>query len=227
EKILEPGEQLPAQWPVQGTTGYDFANRVQGLFVDPQGEAPLTACYESFIDRSCKYDEVVDAAKRHVLADLLGSEVSRLTSLLRNICENHWRNRDHTRGVLSSLLVELAVGLPVYRTYVRPADEVSDEDRRHIAAALAFARESNPDLDAELLDFIGQLLLMEHHGELEEEFAQRFQQLTGPAMAKGLEDTAFYRYYRLVALNEVGGSPGIWGCTPAEFHQACSSAAST
>ncbi|MES2626780.1 MAG: malto-oligosyltrehalose synthase [Pseudomonadota bacterium] len=224
EKILAPDEKLPTDWPVDGTTGYDFVNQVQGLFVDPDGEAALTTCYETFSKSKKTYAEVAQESKQCVLRDVLGSEVTRLTSLLRAICERHWRHRDHTRAVLSQALVGIAVQFSVYRTYVRFGADANPEDRKQIEQAVAAARNTNPQLDEELLQFIQQLLLMEVGGTLEEEFALRFQQLTGPAMAKGIEDTAFYRYFRLIALNEVGGDPARWGCSVQEFHRWCADA---
>jgi (1->4)-alpha-D-glucan 1-alpha-D-glucosylmutase len=221
EKILAHGEKLAGDWPIDGTTGYDFANEVQGLFVDPEGETILTQAYEAFTNSTSTYAEVELAAKHCVLSDVLGSEVTRLTSLLRAICERHWRHRDHTRTVLSQALIGIAVQFKVYRTYLRPGAAPAPADRAHIEQAVAAARAANPQLDDELLQFMQALLLMEVGGTLEEEFALRFQQLTGPAMAKGIEDTAFYRYFRLVALNEVGGSPARWGCSVPEFHTWC------
>jgi (1->4)-alpha-D-glucan 1-alpha-D-glucosylmutase len=221
EKILASDEQLANDWPVDGTTGYDFANRVQGLFVDPEGEQILTRCYKAFIDAETAYHEIEMAAKESVLCDVLGSEVARLVSLLRAICERHWRQRDHTRTMLSEALVGIAVQFTVYRTYVRPGVAVNDSDREQIQQAVSAAQTANPQLDAELMQFLQQLLLMEIAGTLEEEFAERFQQLTSPAMAKGIEDTAFYRYFRLTALNEVGGSPAQWGFAVQQFHQWC------
>jgi (1->4)-alpha-D-glucan 1-alpha-D-glucosylmutase len=227
EKILVSDEHLPADWPVDGTTGYDFANRVQGLFVDPEGEDILTTCYQAFTGNKSTYGEVEQASKERVLCDVLGSEVTRLTSLLRAICERHWRQRDHTRTVLSQALVGIAAQFHVYRTYIRPGIAASDIDRQQIQRAVAAAQVLNPQLDAELLQFLQQLLLMEIDGPLEEQFAERFQQLTGPAMAKGIEDTAFYRYLRLTALNEVGGGPAQWGCSTSQFHAWCREAQAT
>lgn len=224
EKILEPGEKLPDDWPVEGTTGYDFADAVQGLFVNAAHEETMTRCYYDFIGEDTRYQEVLQASKRCVLKDLLGSEMARLTSLLWDVCERHWRHRDFTRDIFTRVITEIALGFEVYRTYVRPGVPVSPVDRSRIETAVAAAGRAIPALDAELLQFVQQLLLLEVPGTLEEEFALRFQQLTGPAMAKGLEDTAFYRYVRLTALNEVGGDPGRWSTSPADFHAWCETA---
>ncbi|HDP88496.1 MAG TPA: malto-oligosyltrehalose synthase [Thioalkalivibrio sp.] len=226
EKILEPGESLPADWPVAGTTGYDFLNRVQGLFVDPAGEEPLARQLEEITGEAADFAEVVHHSKRKVLKELLGSDLNRLASLFVDICERHRRHRDYTRHELYQVLLEVAVCFPVYRTYVRARDGVVTEaDRRYISRALNHARDRRPDLDPELFAFLRSLLLLRIPGELESELAMRFQQLTGPAMAKGVEDTAFYRYHRLVALNEVGGEPTRFGIAVSEFHQACEQAA--
>lgn len=224
EKILEPGEKLREDWPIEGTTGYDFANLVQGLFVDPSGEEALTRFYDEWTESDRGFEEVARESKRSVLTDLLGSEVNRLTSLLRDICERHWRHRDHTRAVLFEALVAVASSFHVYRTYVRPGQPVAEEDAKRIREATAEAAKSEPEIDGELFEFLQRLLLLDVEGELERAFAVRFQQLTGPAMAKGIEDTAFYRYFRLTALNEVGGNPGKWGILVEDFHVRCAEA---
>jgi (1->4)-alpha-D-glucan 1-alpha-D-glucosylmutase len=221
EKILAQGETLPSQWPVEGTTGYEFAALVQGLFVAPQGEAPLTRWYEEFTGRDQPFDDQLFDAKRQVMARLLGSEMTRLTSLLRAVCERHWRHRDHPHAVLSQLLENVIGHFKVYRTYVQSEAPASDEDRYRIAAAIAGARAHDPTLDAELLQFLEQLMLMEIDGALEREFALRLQQLTSPVMAKGVEDTLLYRYHRLSALNEVGSTPKQWGISRDDFHTTC------
>jgi (1->4)-alpha-D-glucan 1-alpha-D-glucosylmutase len=225
EKILEPGERLPEDWPVAGTTGYDFMNRATGLFVDRAGEQPLTRFYEEFTGACADYAAVVTEKKRLVLREVLGSDVNRLTALLQEVCERHRRHRDYTRSELHQALRELIACFPVYRTYVRaPEGPVREPDARYVAEALGAARANRPELDPELFEFLGRLLRLEVRGELEAELVMRFQQVTGPAMAKGVEDTAFYNYNRLAALNEVGGDPGRFGVSPAEFHEACAEA---
>jgi len=219
EKILAPGEPLPQAWPVAGTSGYDFLARVNNLFVATEGEAAMTACYAAFSGESASYEEVVKAAKQQIMQQELAAEVERLTGLLFDICELHRRHRDHTRRDLRDALRELAASFSVYRTYVRPQRPPSAEDARRVAEAVRVAVSNRPDLDRELVAFLGALALGEHSGALETEFCQRFQQLTGPVMAKGVEDTAFYRYHRLVSLNEVGGDPGVFGRPAAEFHR--------
>jgi (1->4)-alpha-D-glucan 1-alpha-D-glucosylmutase len=224
EKILEPGEALPGEWPIAGTTGYDFLTLVTQLFVDPRGEHALTRTYEAFTGDRVEFDALVLACKRQVLADLMGSELSRLVSLFVDICERHRRHRDFTRPELRGALAETAAHFPVYRSYVSPGDSVSEADRAHIETAIEGAMAARPELDPELFGFLRELLLLRHAGSLETELAMRFQQLTGPAMAKGFEDTALYRYHRLIALNEVGGDPRRFGLPLSAFHDACAAA---
>ena len=222
EKILGRGESLPADWPIAGTTGYDFLNLVGGLFVDPRGEHHLTRLFGEVTEDTVNFPELVLDCKEQILRESLASELNRLASLFTGICERHRRHRDYTRDQLFRALLTVATCFPVYRTYVRSGDgNVADTDRRYILDAVAQARNRQPEMDPELFDFLQDLLLLQHSGDQETELALRFQQLTGPTMAKGMEDTAFYRHFRLVSLNEVGGDPNHFGVTPAEFHQFC------
>ncbi|MEW6475109.1 MAG: malto-oligosyltrehalose synthase [Actinomycetota bacterium] len=219
EKILEPGERLPRSWPVAGTTGYDFAYRVGGLFVDPAGEEPINEAYTAFTGETVDYEEVIYEKKHLVMAEVLSAEINRLTNLAIDVCEHHRRYRDYTRHELHETLRELIAAFPVYRTYVVPGGEgPSADDVAHVEYAAKLAKGRRPDLDAELFDFFVDVLLGRHRGRAEDELVSRFQQVTGPVMAKGVEDTTFYNYNRLVALNEVGGSPGRFGVAPEEFH---------
>jgi len=222
EKILEPGERLPKSWPIAGTTGYDFIFRLTNLFVDPAGEGPLTKFYAEFTDEPTDFAIVVREKKGMAMRDLLGSDVNRLTALFGQICERHRRHRDYTRHELHHVLREVISSLPVYRTYVRAkVGQVSEDDSRTITEAVESAKKTGLDLDKDLFDFFRDILLLRVRGELETELVMRFQQLTGPVMAKGVEDTAFYCLNRLVALNEVGGDPGRFGFSPDDFHKAC------
>ncbi len=222
EKILEPGETLPPDWPIEGTTGYDFLNLAGGLFVDPAGEAPLTRFYEEFTGEDTDFHALARECKLKVLTELLGSELNRLTALFVDICEQHRRHRDYTRHELRQALRETAVCFPVYRSYVRAEEGiVAPADERRVRQSIEHAIAQRPDLDAELFQFLQDLLLLRVEGSLEGELAMRFQQLTGPAMAKGIEDTAFYRFHRLIGLNEVGGDPARFGVDPADFHRDC------
>jgi (1->4)-alpha-D-glucan 1-alpha-D-glucosylmutase len=219
EKILAPHEQLPAHWPVEGTTGYDFLNLALGLFINPGAEAPLTQFYATFAGVSDSYADVAHEKRLLVLREGLGSDVNRLAELLLRICERHRRHRDYTRHLLTEGLRELLASFPVYRTYVRPERaDVRPEDRDTIQTATAAAKHRRPDIDAELFDFLCAMLTLGVRGELESTFVKRFQQLSTAVMAKGVEDTAFYYYNRFVALNEVGGDPSRFGVSPEEFH---------
>ncbi len=221
EKILEPGERLRANWPVDGTTGYDFLNLVTGLFVDPAGEASLTLLNAEVTAEKRGFTDVARESRLFVLHETLGSELNRLTALFLDVCEGHRRHRDYTRHEVHEALREVAAAMPVYRTYVRAvAGVVGPEDEDATGRAVMAAREARPDLDPVLFEFLGDVLTLRVRGELENDLVMRFQQLTGAVMAKGVEDTAFYRYLRLTSLNEVGGDPGRFGVTVDEFHQA-------
>lgn len=221
EKILGVDERLPDSWPVDGTTGYDFLGRVLGLFVDPAAEARFSEFYATFAGEQTDFAVAARAKKLLVLREALGSDVNRLAELLLHVCERHRRHRDYTRQHLTDALFELLACFPVYRTYVRPAaGQVSDADRQCIDEALRRVRAARPDLDTTLLDFIQHLLTLNVTGKLESEFVLRFQQLSAPAMARGVEDTAFYSHARYLALNEVGGDPSRFAVTPAAFHAA-------
>ncbi|CAN5815400.1 malto-oligosyltrehalose synthase [soil metagenome] len=219
EKILEPGEQLPAGWPIAGTTGYDFLNHLTRLYVDPDGEGPLTELYAEFTGQRDEFADVAYRAKHLVLREVLGAELNRLSEYLVGVVRGHRRHRDYSRVQLRDALRELIACFPVYRTYVQAEDGVvGAADETHIAQAVASAAERRPDLPADLLEFLSDVLRLRIAGEREAEFVMRFQQLTGPVMAKGVEDTAFYRYNRLLALNEVGGDPGRFSAGTEAFH---------
>jgi (1->4)-alpha-D-glucan 1-alpha-D-glucosylmutase len=221
EKILEPGEELPSAWPVSGTTGYDRVATIGGVFVDPAGEAPLTAAYGELTGSPTDWPTVARDAKALAVREILAADVSRLTALLAEVCESRRHQRDRTRHELAEALRELLVSFPVYRTYVRAEQGVvRPSDVERVGAAIAAVAERRPDIDDDLLVFLADLLLarLPDAGPLEHELAMQFQQLSGPAMAKGVEDTAFYRFTRLFALNEVGGDPGRFGLPVAEFH---------
>jgi (1->4)-alpha-D-glucan 1-alpha-D-glucosylmutase len=226
EKILEPGERLRDGWPVAGTTGYEFLNRLGGLFVDPAGEVPLTALAAELTGVDQDWAATVSEKKDRVLRDVLGADLLRLAEAFARVCEANRRFRDYTRRELTDALHALIVAFPVYRTYVvAEGGEVDADDVAVVTAAVAQARALRPDLDADLFGFLEDLLLLRATGPTEAELVMRFQQLTGPAMAKGVEDTAFYTFVRLLALNEVGGDPGRFGVSVAAFHDACREAA--
>jgi (1->4)-alpha-D-glucan 1-alpha-D-glucosylmutase len=225
EKILEVGEQLPATWPVAGTTGYEFLNQAGQLFVDAGNEAAMHAVYTRFTGQHEDYADIVQQAKLQIMREDLAAEVERLTALLADVCEQHRRQRDHTRRELRDALREIIAAFGVYRTYFRAGHRATAADAEHVAAAVATATQRKPDLDAELLRFIGDLITGGYPGARESSFAVRFAQVSAPVMAKGVEDTAFYRYQPLVSLNEVGGDPARFGGGAADFHRAMATAA--
>lgn len=208
EKILEHGERLPEGWPCAGTTGYDFMRNVTGLQVHPEGLASLDEAYRAFTGDRTEWDELVAVSKRRVLRDGLRADVERLSSLLELVASRHRRQRDHARSTLRRVVEAFLVAFPVYRTYVAPGDPpYSIPDRKTVEAVAGRVRANEPEIDAELVGWVQDLLLLRHRGELEVEFAMRFQQLSGPVMAKGVEDTALYRFHRLLATNDVGADP--------------------
>jgi (1->4)-alpha-D-glucan 1-alpha-D-glucosylmutase len=222
EKILEPGEFLRENWHIEGTSGYDFMNVCNNLHVNGNGLKELTGIYGDFTREPTDFEDVAHDKKQNVQQAALGSDINRLTSLFVEICENNRDRRDYTRADIRRALREVAACFSIYRTYVVPArDEVVDEDRAQIDEAISCARTRRPDLDSGLFDFIGDVLALRSRGGLETEFLQRFQQFTSPVMAKGVEDTAFYCFNRMIGMNEVGGAPGHDGITIAEFHDYC------
>jgi (1->4)-alpha-D-glucan 1-alpha-D-glucosylmutase len=225
EKILEHDERLPDSWPVSGTSGYEFAAWVDGVLIDPSGEEASTETYRSVVGASERWQDLVHAAKHQIMSTELASEVGALTRRLAEICSRFRRHRDHTRRDLHHAVREVLAGFDVYRTYVQPGRPVTETDTRVVREAVRRAEERRPDLDGELLGFIGELLLLRHPGRAEKEFAARFPQVAAPVMAKGVEDTAFYRYHRLISLCEVGGDPDSFGRSAAAFHEVMAVAA--
>nr|WP_298803208.1 malto-oligosyltrehalose synthase [uncultured Pseudokineococcus sp.] len=228
EKILEGSEQLPDDWPCAGTTGYDALLRVGGLFVDPAGEAPLTALFTQVTGDPADFGPVVEQAKREVVAENLYTEVHRLVDLLSGICHADVLLRDHTRRGLTEVVTELLVAFPRYRAYVVPGEAAPAEAAHVLDEAVEVARAHLAPERHETLEVVRDLLLGREAGsagrtaEAERaELVVRFQQTCGPVMAKGVEDTAFYRWFRLSSLNEVGGAPERFGVSPEEFHAFC------
>ncbi len=222
EKILEPGEKLRPEWPIDGTTGYEYLNQAGGLFVDGAKEQEMTTVYAGFTGEPTNYAGVCRDKKHRVLRDLLGSDVNRLTTLFSDVCELHRDHRDYTRHDITRALREVVACFPIYRTYVvAERSEMTADDERYVNEAIECSKKYRPEVDPDLFDFLRDVLLLRVRGDLEGEFVMRFEQFTGPAMAKGVEDTTFYCYNRLVSLNEVGGDPGKFGITPQEYHEFC------
>jgi len=222
EKILEPGEFLRESWPIDGTSGYDFMNVCNNLMVRPEGLKELSGIYAKFTGESADFAAVAYDKKQSVLHEGLGSDVNRLTTLFVQICENNRDRRDYTRAEIRRAIREVAASFPVYRTYVvADQKDIASEDIRYINYATVQAKERRQELDGGLFDFIADVLTLRVTGDLESEFLMRFQQFTSPVMAKGVEDTAFYCFNRMIGLNEVGNDPGRNGLTLAEFHHYC------
>jgi len=221
EKILEDGERLPAAWPVDGTTGYEFAAATNRLLVDADGAGPLSTHWARVAPDFADWSDVARAARLEAVSSSLGSDLNRLADLFLGICEGNRRYRDFTRHDLHEALRELVTALDIYRTYVQPMEGgVSEADRAAIGRAAATVERERPDIDPELVALLARILRLEEPGRLETELALRFQQLTPAVMAKGIEDTALYRYLRLTALNEVGSDPSRMGMSPDQFHAA-------
>jgi (1->4)-alpha-D-glucan 1-alpha-D-glucosylmutase len=222
EKILMPGESLPAEWNIEGTTGYDFLNIAGKLLVDPAGEAALNEVYREFTQAPVDFSGVAREGKALILRDILGSDINRLTALFLDICEHNREYRDYTRHEMHEVIRETVASFSVYRTYFSPeANWGTEEDIRYVTQAIADAKANRPDLEAGLFEFLCNILLLRVSGAPEQEFVMRFQQVTTAAMAKGAEDTAFYRHGRLISLNEVGGDPGRFAASPGDFHEWC------
>jgi len=221
EKILQPGEALPDSWDIAGTTGYEFLNLCGGLFIDQRGEAPLNELYREFTGEPLDFQAIAREKKVVALRDLLGSDLGRLTSLFVQICEQHRDQRDYTRHEVHEAIRTVIACFPVYRTYVQPNQEVTRACLESLTAAVEAAKRERPDLDPRLFDFLLDVLTLRESETIETEFTGRFQQTSAAVVAKGVEDTAFYSYLRLVSLNEVGGDPGRFGVTIDAFHEWC------
>jgi len=220
EKILEPGEWLRDDWPVEGTSGYDFLNIALGVLIDPAGLKRLGEFYKEFTGDGSSFNVISHDKKLAVEQEALGSDVNRLTDIFVEICESHREQRDFTRAEIRRAIREVAGCMSVYRTYVVPdRGDIVEEDRVRIARAIECAKTYRQDIDALLFDFIRDVLELNITGHRESEFVYRFQQFTGPVMAKGVEDTTFYCYNRLLAMNEVGGAPDRNGVSLEEFHE--------
>ncbi len=223
EKILDRDEELPNSWSIQGTTGYDFLNVLNGLFLRRRNERRFTGLYERFGGFSGTYRDLVVQKKRLIIGKHMAGDVDNLARLLKSISGHYRHGIDITQYGLRRAIVEVMAQFPVYRTYFQD-DELSDTDKEHIRSAVRYAAHSNPGLRYEL-DFIEKFLLLDSAESVSDEdrekwihFGRKFQQFTGPLMAKGFEDTVLYIYNRLISQNEVGGDPQNFGTSLSEFH---------
>ena len=224
EKILTRGERMPESWPLFGTTGYGFLNSLNGIFIDMEHAKAFEGIYSRFIKRKTNYQDLVYEKKKLILEVSMSSEVNALGHYLNRLSEKNRHTRDFTLRSLTTAIVETIANFPVYRTYIGP-DGVQERDRRYIEQAISRAKHKNPAMSATIFDFLQRVLLLQYPedfqlSDMKEwlDFVMRFQQVTGPVMAKGQEDTAFYTYNRFVSLNEVGGNPEWFGTPLETFH---------
>lgn len=226
EKILSEVEPLPEDWAVYGTTGYDFMVAVNGIFVERDQVHQFEQLYSQFIGRKIDFRELIYQMKILILTHSLASELNARGRQLARIAARNRRFSGFTRSGLTSALREIAACMTIYRTYIIGPGMISERDRYYLDLAVAEAKERNPRLPHASLDFVRDTLLMQNIYEFPEterasliEFVMRFQQITGPVMAKSVEDTSFYIYNRLVSLNEVGGNPEQFGIGIDDFHK--------
>ncbi len=225
EKILGTVEPLPTDWPVYGTSGYEFVNAVNGLFVNSENAQKFTRLYYDWGEVDPIFGVTVQQKKTLTLQVVLSSELQMLAFRLDRLAQKNRWSRDFTFHSLRHALREIVAAFPVYRSYISE-EGVSDRDRRYVIAAVNRAKRANPAITASLFHFVRDMLLL-HYPETATEkermkqrrFAGKFQQVTAPVMAKGVEDTAFYIYNRLASLNEVGGDPSRFGAPPEDLHR--------
>ncbi len=223
EKILEPGETLPHVWAVQGTSGYDFVHFANQFFIQPKNKARFDAIYSEFIGGRVNPSQIVYESKRNVMLTSLSSETHVLGNLLSKLAASDRRVRDFTDALLETVIRETIASFPIYRTYIDERGQYSEDDKRTIRTAIRLAKRRNPGVDASAFDYLQRVLLLENRAEDDEAqlyFALKFQQLTGPVMAKGVEDTSFYVYFRFISSNEVGSAMDAFGLKPETLHKA-------
>jgi (1->4)-alpha-D-glucan 1-alpha-D-glucosylmutase len=226
EKILEASEALRKDWAVAGTTGYDFLNVLNGVFVARSNEQFCSTIYFRFLrEGATRFKDLANSTKKMVMLISLASEINELGYMLRDIAGSDRRHRDFTLNSLTFVIREVIAALGIYRTYIDPdTGQASPEDILAIDEAVAEAKRRNPRTDPSIFDFVGDTLLLRDQSSAASrqdrlQFIARFQQTTGPVMAKGTEDTAFYQFNRLVSLNEVGGDPDTFGRSLTAFHR--------
>jgi (1->4)-alpha-D-glucan 1-alpha-D-glucosylmutase len=226
EKILSVGESLPEDWAVAGTTGYDFLNELNGVLVDTSARRAFDRLYADVAGRQPAFANLVNAKKKEIMLVSLASEVNTLSHLLDRITEGNRHYRDFTLNSLTFALREVIAALPVYRTYISGPGAVAPWDERFVEQAVREAKRRNPRTAEAIFDFLRDTLLLRNYERFAPEArdevlrcVMKFQQLSGPVMAKGVEDTTFYVYNRLVSLNEVGGHPEHFGSGVDELHR--------
>jgi (1->4)-alpha-D-glucan 1-alpha-D-glucosylmutase len=228
EKILARHEDLREEWNVDGATGYEVATLIAGLLIDPSGESPLTRLYADFVGNRDSFADIVRACKIGIMENELASELNSLAREIASVARSNPRTADFTKNVLQRALKEIIAVFPVYRTYVDAAAAPTAADLRDLDWAIAKARRHDVAIDQSVFDFLYELLTCNLIAKPKSGFsrtaviraAMRVQQYTGPVMAKAVEDTAFYRYARMLALNEVGGHPAEFNVSGPAFHHA-------
>lgn len=224
EKILEPHEALPRTWAIEGTTGYDFLVQLGGVWIRAENEAALTKLYQEFTGDILSYPEHLHAGKHLIQRLSLAGEVNVLTEHLERLSEHDLKARDYTLSTIRQAIREIIACFPVYRSYVRPDGSREADDNARIAEAVTQAKAHNGEVPPALFDYLQEVLTLgasdPERRAAHARFALSFQQLTGPITAKGAEDTAFYRYSRLLPLCEVGGDPAHFGLALPDFHAA-------
>ena len=218
EKILEHGEVLPRSWPIAGTTGYDFLAVINGQWVDASATKRMTEVYTKLTGEPAAFAPSVFTAKRAVLDTTFSAEIIMLGQALRNLAETDRRSRDFTLYALTTGIKDTLAAFPVYRTYLAPGGSREPNDEGHVEHAIALAKRKNRSIDPSVLDYLRDVLLLRIPSPQATHIAMRFQQLSGPVMAKGVEDTAFYRYHRLASLTDVGCDPARFGASTEELH---------
>lgn len=224
EKILIKGEKMPEDWTIFGTTGYDFLNSLNGIFVETTNAKIFDDIYSRFIKSKLNFQNVVYEKKKLIMDVIMSSEVNTLGHYLNRLSEKNRHTRDFTLNSLTNALKEVIAFFPVYRTYIKPS-EVTERDRKYVEIAVSKAKRRSPAMSESVFDFLKDVLVLKYPENFKDadqrewlDFVMKFQQVTGPITAKGLEDTTFYIYNRLVSLNEVGGSPERFGMPLETFH---------
>ncbi|PDW01424.1 malto-oligosyltrehalose synthase [Candidatus Viridilinea mediisalina] len=232
EKILTDGETLPEDWAVEGTTGYDFLNELNNIFVDQRNRKALDRLYSDVAGPRPNFANLVNSKKKEIMLVSLASEINTLSHMLDRLTESNRRFRDFTLNSLTFAIREVIASLPVYRTYISGPGTVTPWDERYVEAAIRDAQRRNPRTAGLIFNFLRDTLLLRNLESFDEEardevvrFVMKFQQISGPVMAKGVEDTTFYVYNRLISLNEVGGHPEHFGGSVAELHRHASTRA--
>ncbi len=223
EKILDGEEELPADWPIDGTVGYGFLSKVNRLWIDEHKADAFTAAYADFTGHSVNYPALVREKKLEMVDGHFRADLERLTTLALHAAQSRWRTHDLSRAQMREAIKLLTVALPVYRTYLTPEEKPAGPiDEKIIEDAVAQARAQATGIEPEVFQFLEDLLTNELEGKIEDEFIGRWQQVAPAVMAKGAEDTTFYCYDRLVSCNEVGSQPSSFGISTEAFHQFCS-----